>query len=497
MQLRHLSLPQLIETAGGDPWQVNSTLQSGNPGIIDDLARAFHNAGGCTAASSAQFDEAVDRFRAAWNRENGEHPINDALEVQRVRVTLKQQQTQLTAIGTDLENIAAALAEAQKSSAHQLHVLEVQLQDIDNQIPLYEAAGYDTGALLEIARDDTAGIFHQIEKIRDHYADNLQNSTAVLLSDGYDPSPLDSYDCYEPPDQDEQARKAIDGYGSAQREADQELLNSPGAMTPEKSEAAARLRDYATLTDSSADPESRRLAAERLDDYRMANFIGPLPPDSLMGGDARTHGRVRLFLQRGMESGLFSSGRTMTPDQATRMVDAWGIQARAWVIKTFAERLRNSGVSPAGVQQAEEAVKSGMSLRAVIDNAADATGTVGGALDKYGSAMPTGRHWRDATVFSKADAEAISKLGRRLSRGATGLDLIFTAGDVWGGKTSFIQGASEFGGRWAGGAGAAWAGAALAATLGAPEIVLPFVVAAGLIGGSRGGEKLVDTMLGF
>jgi hypothetical protein len=30
--------------AGGDPWKVNATLQSGRPAQIADLGQAFHNA---------------------------------------------------------------------------------------------------------------------------------------------------------------------------------------------------------------------------------------------------------------------------------------------------------------------------------------------------------------------------------------------------------------------------------------------------------------------
>ncbi|MFL0181745.1 glycohydrolase toxin TNT-related protein [Mycobacterium sp. SMC-15] len=190
MQLRYISLPLLIDAAGGDPWQVNNTLRSGNPAAVDELAQAFHNAGACTAESSAAFAQARQRFQAAWNRENGEHPINDSAEVQRATDTLHLQQTQLTAIGTDLEMIAAALAEAQKSAAGKIHALEIQLQDIDNRIGMYQQAHLDTAELEQVAIDDTAGILHQIEKLRDDYAGILQVSTTKLLSHGYASAPL-------------------------------------------------------------------------------------------------------------------------------------------------------------------------------------------------------------------------------------------------------------------------------------------------------------------
>ncbi len=190
MHLQHINLALLIDAAGGDPWQVNNTLQSGNPAAIDELASAFHDAGLCTAESSAAFAQARQRFQAAWNRENGEHPINDSAEVQRATTSLHLQQTQLTAIGTDLEAIAAALAEAQKSAAAKINALQIQLHDIDNRIGMYQEADFDTAELEQVAIDDTTGILHQLEKLRDDYAGILAASTTNLLSHGYDPAPL-------------------------------------------------------------------------------------------------------------------------------------------------------------------------------------------------------------------------------------------------------------------------------------------------------------------
>ena len=115
MQLRYVSIPALIAEAGGDPWAINQSLQAGRPAQISDLAQAFHAAGRCTSESSAAFNEARRRFEASWNRENGDHPINDSAEVQRTTQSLGAQSLQLPKIGVDLENIAAALAEAQRT----------------------------------------------------------------------------------------------------------------------------------------------------------------------------------------------------------------------------------------------------------------------------------------------------------------------------------------------------------------------------------------------
>jgi hypothetical protein len=50
--------------AGGDPWKVNATLQSGRPAQIADLGQAFHNAGQSTQEADNAFAEAQSRVNA-------------------------------------------------------------------------------------------------------------------------------------------------------------------------------------------------------------------------------------------------------------------------------------------------------------------------------------------------------------------------------------------------------------------------------------------------
>ena len=146
MQLRYISIPLLIAEAGGDPWKINQSLQAGRPAQISDLAEAFHTAGRCTTESNNAFEEARRRFEASWNREDsGEHPINDSAEVQQVTKSLGAQSLQLPQIGVNLENIAAALAEAQKSGSGRIAALETQLQTLDNMI----------GQAVEMEKDPT------------------------------------------------------------------------------------------------------------------------------------------------------------------------------------------------------------------------------------------------------------------------------------------------------------------------------------------------------
>ena len=208
MQLRYISIAALIAEAGGDPWAINQSLQAGRTAQISDLAEAFHAAGRCTTESSNAFDEARRRFEASWNRENGENPINDSAEVQRVTKTLGAQSLQLPKIGVDLENIAAALAEAQRTGAVLISTLEGQLQELDNEIgqavekekdihlSAADRSALDTliTHLEQQAIDDTKSALGQLVSLRDGYSDYLQRGMATLRTDGYDPAILQSLD---------------------------------------------------------------------------------------------------------------------------------------------------------------------------------------------------------------------------------------------------------------------------------------------------------------
>ena len=124
MRLCYISVRRLIAEAGGDPWAINRTLQAGRPAQISFLAQAFHDGGQRTTDDDAAFDQARRRFEASWNRENGDHPINDAAEVLRATESLGVQATQLPKIAIDLERVAAVLAEVQRATVGQIRALE-------------------------------------------------------------------------------------------------------------------------------------------------------------------------------------------------------------------------------------------------------------------------------------------------------------------------------------------------------------------------------------
>ncbi|BBX75590.1 hypothetical protein H7H78_13335 [Mycobacterium shinjukuense] len=213
MRLRHISVPLLIGEAGGDPWAINNSLQAGRPAQISDLAQAFYDAGRCTTEASAAFDQARRRFEAAWNRENGDHPINDSAEVQRVAKSMGLQAVQLPRIAVDLETIAAALAQAQRSASGQIATLEAKLQRLDDEIgealeleknPHLTAADRSAldaliSALEQQAIDDTKAAVGQLQSIRNGYSDILQDSLITLRIDGYDPAVIDALDAAQSP----------------------------------------------------------------------------------------------------------------------------------------------------------------------------------------------------------------------------------------------------------------------------------------------------------
>lgn len=214
MQLRYIRVPALIAFAGGDPWAINRSLQAGSPLQISNLANAFHAAGRSTAEAHTTFAQARSRFDAAWNHQDGDHPINASAEVQRVTKALGAQSVQLPKIGADLENIAASLAEAQKTAAGQIGTLEAQLKGLDDMIaeaveienthPELSAADRDAlnayiTSLEDDAIRDTKAALGQLRATRDTYSNTLQKALGTLRTDGYDPAAIQALDAPESP----------------------------------------------------------------------------------------------------------------------------------------------------------------------------------------------------------------------------------------------------------------------------------------------------------
>ncbi|WP_374021941.1 hypothetical protein [Mycobacterium sp. HNNTM2301] len=191
MQFENLSQAELVGAAGGDPWAVNQSLQAGSPFQISQLAEAFHAAGRCSAEAEHSFEQARKRFDAAWNHQNGDHPINGSAEVQRLTKSLGLHTDQLPKIGDDLENIAGMLAAAQKEGAAEIASLERQLRLLDKLItaakkdlqgPLDPKSRAQLEALIRDAHadadDDTRDALKQMNSIRDVYTRSLRQAQA-------------------------------------------------------------------------------------------------------------------------------------------------------------------------------------------------------------------------------------------------------------------------------------------------------------------------------
>ena len=189
-RFQHISIPHLIAEAHGDPWAINGSLRSGRPAQISGVAKALFSAGQSSDEAKSKFDEALRHFEAAWNHQNGDHPINDAAEVERAKQSLHLQAEQLPKIAIDLENIAAALAEAQGSAARQIATLGSRLGHIDDllgqvlnierSMPLTAAERSELDAKYSAyeheAIRDTKDAVGQLESIRTKYSDTLQSS---------------------------------------------------------------------------------------------------------------------------------------------------------------------------------------------------------------------------------------------------------------------------------------------------------------------------------
>ncbi|MHA7650952.1 putative alpha/beta hydrolase [Mycobacterium sp. ML4] len=206
-------MAQLIAEAGGDPWAINGSLQSGRPAQISLLAKAFHDAAQLTTEAESAFSGALSRFKAAWNQENGDNPINDAAEVQRATGSLGVQAVQLPKIAVGLESVAATLAEAQRASAGRIGVLEGRLEQLDHQLdeayallnshglPMADEMALDDiiDDLEQDAIDETTAALHDVEHSRETYSEVLHRLlTQMRVEDGYDAAPVTAVDGIAP-----------------------------------------------------------------------------------------------------------------------------------------------------------------------------------------------------------------------------------------------------------------------------------------------------------
>lgn len=290
MQLRYISVGALIAEAGGDPWAINKSLQAGSPGQIASLAGAFHRAGRCTSEAEHAFEQARNRFDAAWNRRDGGHPINDSVEVQRVTQSLGDQSLQLPKIGADLENIAAALAEAQKAAEAEIATLENQLQTLDGligQAVEMEQNGHlsaeEKNTLDALIRgcerdaiDDTKAALAQLNSIRNKYADGLHNALGSLRTEGYDPAALHDVDADGSPKPTEQQLQAL---AELRRMTDQAVVDQMGKVRAAQEALNKAMADLYTHGPGSPEGEAASASLPKLkaDLAHALDDLGKIP----------------------------------------------------------------------------------------------------------------------------------------------------------------------------------------------------------------------------
>jgi hypothetical protein len=471
--LSHIDIGLLIGEAG-NPWQIDDTLQSGDAGQIAELATAFRTAGVCTSETSKEFLAAQARFKASWNEENGTHPINDSEEVQRATTQLYVQADQLPAIAVDLQNIAADLAEAQRMSDLKIDKLNGVLHAIDSLIGTRLDNDEDISDLEDRAMDETRSTEESVDRFRDDYANKLQAAlTDLRLKHGYDPAAIEDVDGDAELGQQQRAESGTAQYGAGQKAKDEALVNSGGPMTPEKTAAAGRLSDFATASDPNASADGRRLAGERLDDFRMANFVGPLPKDPLFGGDARSRAQNRLALQSQLEQG-FPGLPPMTRDQATQLLDSGDQLGRVTVTKQAYFALTRAGMSDDGAKAA---------IGAIAENG----GLLATGVETYTDGVPDGKHAL-VTGLSPEDAKVLGTIASHAGRVADVIQLGMAANDWLDGGEHRNEELGGALGSVAGGNAAAWGAAMVAGSFTGPWTTAAIVVAAAIVGGAAGDQ---------
>ncbi|CAN5136521.1 hypothetical protein BH09ACT8_BH09ACT8_07860 [soil metagenome] len=507
MQLRYLDIGELITRAGGNPWQLGATLQDGNAGQIAELANSFYIAGVSMKETADEFRSARTSFEASWNRENGNHPINDSVEVQRTAEQLKLSKEQLARVGVDLENVAAALAEAQRASATTIEELEGQLQQLDDAIGQTLAQGTelyeeDLEPIKNLAAQDIKEAFGAIGVARDTYSGQLGRSINEMRAEGYGADAIDPADG-EGTTAITDAKTEGAEYGFVQQAKDRALLDSPGPMTPDKEGAASRLRDYAAILDPNADLNAVRLAGERLDDFQKSTLPGPLRPDPITGANPTRRALARLEYQRELEKGLPWSP-PMSPDEATAWMDQQESKARAAIIDGTTKQLEDLGLSRDAATSVVDRLAKGVPWNDLLSQDGELIGGASSGIYGLGKDLPTAeRRYIDA--LTPSEIETIRGAGKYLGTAGNVLDVGLAIWDVSHGAPAGERFGESLGGI-GGGALGAWAAATATASIAGPEATFIAAVvggvalskAGGWVGGKVGswGEAHVGTVLG-
>jgi len=435
--------------AGADPWKLNQELQAGDAGAINDLADAFHQAGMHVKEADDEFEAAKRQFKEAYRADDSEHPINESAVVREASAALVDHPEALSHIAADLEQVAAALATAQRDSDAEIASLEATLHGLDDQITGFG----DNPEMVELGKvlagEATKQAVEQIQRFRGAYIGKLNDAEAAMRGSGYTADAIESVDGVAGNSPAEIAQRYEQ---SGQRARDQALADKAKAegrtafympghegsgryMTREEAEALARLQDYKTITDPTHDyhhsPDERdqasQLAGQRLDDYLVANSTGPVPKDPVLGGDARTRAQARLQLQHDLQYGQLAWHREFTGvDEATRLMNEMESADRAAALVGLQNQLQGAGMTPAGAAQVAEDMSRGIIPPELVQDASSAGKPIAageGAFNRAADKLPVG-DWRPtATPYSAGDVEALKNIGGKLGFAGNVIDL--------------------------------------------------------------------------
>lgn len=221
------------------------------------------------------------------------------------------QPDELAKIAKTLQQTAAALATAQRDSAALIADLNADLVDIDNEIAAeVNTLPYLAAESIGDAQKATKAVLDSIQSIRGAYIGQLHSGETALMESGYVPGAIDESDAVP----GDTPKEAVDEYvKSGQLERDRAIVaNAPGGeknhghlgWSMDEVAADRRLDDYTSITDPATgaaryegpqeQEEAARLAGSRLADWNMANSVGPVAKDPVLGGDMRDRSNARL-----------------------------------------------------------------------------------------------------------------------------------------------------------------------------------------------------------
>lgn len=313
----------------------------------------------------------------------------------------------------------------------------------------------------------------EVERIRDEYTDRLERTAFDMrLKHGYDPGVIEDVDGDVEMSAEERGRTAPDHYEANQRAKDEALVNSGGPLSPEKASAEARLRDLAIINDPVATAEQVELASQRLDDFRMASFVGPLPTDRMLGGDARTRAQARLEMQRQLEQGVYGLP-PLSADQTTRAMNDGEAFGRTGVTKSVYFDLTSQGVSGDGAMR-------------FIGDVVAGSGPYLDGVKAYGNAVPQGEHARPTDLLSASDAKKLAEITGKISRYGDLVQFGTAFVNVFGDGQNKYEELGRATGGIAGGTAAGWGAALVASSFTGPVGVAVIVAASAYFGGVVG-----------